>query len=318
MQMNPDRFVASIAERDIDLLILEELSVNDTFCEWFCTQVFGSGLFAERVGVWHSVVHAQHGESDLQFVFNDVEGVRTAVLIENKINAPPMPEQGARYHLRGEAGIANEDWEVYRTCVIAPEQYLRSALHDQIYEAEISYERVQGFFVRAGDDRSAYKARIIQEAIDQRRRGYQMVANEVMTQFVYAYADYANEQFPTCCVQPPGPRPAGNIWIDFLPPQLQPGMRLVHQTTAGTVKLMLSGQAESLDEVRDRFASSLPDNAKIEPAAKSAAIVLQVPRIDPMGRLFQDQLAEAHKAMEQVRMLVSMLGRAAGEDDGPG
>ena len=113
------KFIASIAERDIDLLVLEEFSVSIEFCEWFSTRIFGEPTYQSTIGVWHSVTDAKFGESDLIFLFENIEGARISILIENKIDAPPQITQGERYYFRGEKGIKEGYWEKFKTCVIA-------------------------------------------------------------------------------------------------------------------------------------------------------------------------------------------------------
>jgi len=60
---------------------------------------------------------------------------------------------------------------------VAPAQYLDSAKQAESYDRQVSYEEVMSFFVsrRARDARYLYKARLIQEAIEKNRRGYQAI-----------------------------------------------------------------------------------------------------------------------------------------------
>jgi hypothetical protein len=125
------KFIASIAERDIDLLVMEELSVSDEFREWFSCRVFGEPSFQAEIGTWHSVCDSQLGESDIIFLFQAMDGARTAILIENKIDAPPQPQQGERYYLRGKKGFTEGYWDKFKTCVIAPSKYLSSSKHSR-------------------------------------------------------------------------------------------------------------------------------------------------------------------------------------------
>ena len=85
-------FIASVAERDIDLVVLEELSVSDEFRDWFSSRVYGAPVYQAEIGAWHSVVSGALGESDVLFVFTSQLGQRIALLIENKISAPPQRE----------------------------------------------------------------------------------------------------------------------------------------------------------------------------------------------------------------------------------
>lgn len=191
------QFIASVAERDIDLLLLEELSVSERFRQWFSHRASVNAEYQSKGGVWHSVVDASLGESDLIFVYASTSGQRVAILIENKIDASPQPDQGRRYKHRGEKGITGGYWERFFTCVIAPERYLQSARHNQVYDVEISYENVVAYFSESGPDseRRAYKAMIMREAIEQNRRGYQPEYSPAMTKFVEDYYEIASKEF---------------------------------------------------------------------------------------------------------------------------
>ena len=83
------RYLASVAERDIDLLLMEEFSINDEFVAWFCARL---GLpDAKPRGAWHSVSDAD-GETDLLLLVV-VGGSRIGIMIENKISAPEQDKQ---------------------------------------------------------------------------------------------------------------------------------------------------------------------------------------------------------------------------------
>ena len=89
--------IAYISEREIDLLLLEELHVSAEFRSWFVSQVFGTSVqCAKFLAAWHSVDHSSLGESDLVLKFEDVSEKMTAILVEDKIDAPPQPDQAVR------------------------------------------------------------------------------------------------------------------------------------------------------------------------------------------------------------------------------
>jgi hypothetical protein len=104
------RYLLTVEERDIDLLLMEEFHVSSAFVSWFAVQVrVGDATFA---GAWHSVSDTD-GETDL--LLRVVSGgTRTAILIQNKVAAPEQSRQDERYHIRGarsrDAGLL----DVYR------------------------------------------------------------------------------------------------------------------------------------------------------------------------------------------------------------
>ena len=303
------KFIASIAERDIDFLIMEELTVSIEFREWFSSRVFGEPIYQSEIGAWHSVSDTQLGESDLVFLFEAVDGPRTAILIENKIDAPPQPKQGHRYTLRGEKGLKEGYWEKFKTCVIAPGKYLTSSKHSESYDIEVSYEEILAYFQSRSsrDERFAYKAKILLEGIEQNRRGYQPEYNLEMTRFVSDYFIFASRKFSHFGMQEAKPRPAGSTWIMFYPKSFPKEINLVHQLTAGLVKVFFTGSADSFDALKDKYISLLPDNASINITGKSVAISMQVPKLDPLTVSFSNQQEKVNQALQNLSSLEKLV-----------
>lgn len=260
------KFISSVAERDVDFILLEELGVSDDFGAWFAARVYETPVFKKRIGAWHSVSDAKLGESDLVFLLEATDGSRKSVLIENKIDAPPQPDQGQRYRERGEQGLQDDSWDEFRTCIIAPRRYLSSSKHSEIYDSEISYEEIMAHFVSRGiqDARFTYRASLIQEGIEQNRRGYQPKISEPMTMFVRDYVAYVRENFPDLGVEDAKPRPAGSTWIQFHPKGMPKSVQIPHQVTAGFVKILLSGKADQLDIYKDKYHDQPIPDLKIQ------------------------------------------------------
>lgn len=305
-------FVASITERDIDLLLLEELSVSDAFREWLTARLFGSRVYSSAAGAWHSVVAGEQREADLLFIFLDQSGQRIAVLLENKIDAPPQPEQAEGYLVRGKRGEEEGYWDSYITCILAPQKYLNAASKSDGYQQKVSYEELLAYFAsrRFLDVRFDYKARIVQEAIEQNRRGYQPVFSEEMTGFVQQYVAYANQFYPELHVQAAKPRPAGSTWITFSPKGLPLNAELCHQTTAGFVKVFFSGAAEQFAALEQRFMPLLSSDQAIALAGKSVSISQEVPRLEPLSQTFVEQQKKVDTALVALRQLLALISKA--------
>ena len=120
-------FVASIAERDIDLLFLEEISVSTSFQTWIANHLFEDAADLTFLGAWHSVSDAELGESDLLAIYLHKEGGKVAALIEDKINAPRTERQAARYKERGRKGVGSGSWASFVTCLLAPDRYVKNS-----------------------------------------------------------------------------------------------------------------------------------------------------------------------------------------------
>lgn len=271
-------------------------------------------MFQSELGAWHSVTDAQLGESDIVFLFEAIGGPRTAILIENKIDAPPQPKQGERYRLRGEKGLNEGYWEKFKTCVIAPSKYLGSTKHSESYDVEVSYEELLAYFQSRSprSHRYPYKARILLEGIEQNRRGYQPEYNEEITKFVSDYFSFCSEWYAQLGMQEAKPRPAGSTWIMFNPKSLPKEINLVHQLTAGFVKAFFNGKAELFENLKDKYSLKLPPEASIEVAGKSVAISIEVPKLDPLSVSFSDQKDKVVQALQQL----SILEKLVAENDG--
>jgi len=72
----PELFVESLGERDIDLVLLEELNASSDFRFWWLQQVHIPEPCAwEFMGVWHSVSHPTLGESDIVLLVRQLHTV---------------------------------------------------------------------------------------------------------------------------------------------------------------------------------------------------------------------------------------------------
>ena len=87
----------AVAERDIDLLLIEELHVDSSFRSWFYGLAWGTSDHDPTfLGAWHSLTHPEHGESDIVVLVEGAEGRKLAMLIEDKIDAITQPNQAGR------------------------------------------------------------------------------------------------------------------------------------------------------------------------------------------------------------------------------
>src|SRR5690606_21664424 len=50
-----DRAIARIYERDMDLVLVEELESSAEFCTWLVTRVYGRDCYVRSLGTRHSV-----------------------------------------------------------------------------------------------------------------------------------------------------------------------------------------------------------------------------------------------------------------------
>ena len=292
--MLPALRVESVNERDIDLLLVEELEVSEEFREWIASRVWEEPKYQTKIGAWHSVTDAKLGETDVLYLFGSTGDSRAAVLIEDKIDAPPQPEQATRYRERGSQGENEHMWDEHRTCLLAPRKYLlsaKTAAHH--YDSEIAYEEIMSFFLsrRTREERYSYKAEVLRQGILQNRRGYQPSEDPALTRFAREYFEYCSQHHAVLGPEEARPRPALSTWFLFRPEGMIKGYRLAHQTTAGFVKLFFAGAAPHIERIRTRFESLLNDRTEVIPAQKSVALSARVQAIkNPGERPFDEYL----------------------------
>jgi hypothetical protein len=85
-------------ERDVDILLAEEFSVNAAFADWFRSQTKYKTSIARVVDVFVSK-RDNLGESDLIVIYEIEGGNRVALLVEDKVRAPLQPGQAKRYRM---------------------------------------------------------------------------------------------------------------------------------------------------------------------------------------------------------------------------
>ena len=167
---------ALLAERDMDLLVLEEMLSSDPFKKWLVGKLYNGTRHLRRfIGAWHTPSLEPLGSVDILFVFEEMaEGRKCAILIENKIDQPKQNLQAQRYFEFGEKGIEDGYWDEYLTCLFSPQAYFSSLEPSDYFSSYLSYEEIEGWFSHAATEtrsatieRAAYKRTLIRQAIDQ-------------------------------------------------------------------------------------------------------------------------------------------------------
>jgi hypothetical protein len=307
----PEEIFANVNERDIDLLILEELSASAPFRSWWLRRTrFRNPDQHTFIGAWHSYT-TQTGQSDVLLVVENAVGKRYAVMIEDKIYAPPQPRQAERYAERGDAGIRDGLWERYRTCITAAKAYLDTTPEIDLYGVQISHEAIRSWF--AASPRSArarYKVALLTAAIEQSRRGYVKLEVAAVTEFWREYWRMAMEEFPDLKMKKPGAGGARSRWIFFGRPA--PRRRLIHKLDDGCVDLELRGMAGQLSRLRLRNRAILDGSVRLEPAQGSAVFRIQVPRINHQDEA-SAQVGEIREGLRAAYRLLMLSADVKGD-----
>jgi hypothetical protein len=298
------RYLASVAERDVDLLLMEEFHVSDTFVGWFCDQVGLKGVKA--AGAWHSLSDTD-GESDLLLRVL-VENKRIGVLIENKIAAPEQEEQDRRYHLRGIKSREQGKLDDYVTVMCAPSRYLSSLASTSAYQHRVSYEDIASWFFAQPGRREQWRGHVIQEAIEQGRRGYTMAVNEANTAFHVAYWEYLQKRHPHIQMRRPKNRGSKSNWIILKGHDFPKNVNMHHKFDQQVMEIGFAGRT-----VEEILAAKQDWPEDIVPVQKggTASLSIVVPAIDmkiaigEQTEAIEAVLVAAYRLMPYAKLLQS-------------
>lgn len=281
--------IESVLERDTDLLILEEWSVNSEFAHWLLKQLSITQKFSSFEG-WHSVTDSQYGESDLLLVAEN-PSMKIAVLLENKIDAIAQEKQSKRYFLRAEKLKQELDLTNTVVGIIAPEHYLQNNQEAQNYPIQISYESVAKWFSAQAGVRDLYRAAVLKSAIEKERSGYRPIKDEQVSRFWHDYWKYLQRAVPEAKMKEPDIVPSGSDWPELYFSWFPAKWKLIHKLSRGVLDLetkLSPAEAEILQK-------SFPEGEfSIVQTGKSFSIRLNVVPLDR-----HIPLASQHNALEQ-------------------
>lgn len=293
------RFLSSVAERDIDLLLMEEFHVSEGFVRWFAEQVGEEGAIPD--GAWHSLSDTD-GETDLLLRVR-CGHERIGILIENKVGAPEQNEQAERYHLRGIRSREAGRFDRYVTVMCAPSRYLSGMSSDSVYQFRVPYEVIAEWFAGASDKRSQWRHEIMREAIEQGRRGYTMAVNEANSRFHLDYWTHLTRNHPQLHMAKPGYKGSKSSWIIMKCNAFPKGVKLHHKIDQQTVEIGF--ERTLIDEILS-IQPTWPDEIRVMQKGKTASLVMDAPRID-MSLPFGEQV----EAMEEALRLAQRLAEYA-------
>lgn len=297
-----DIYLESVRERDVDLLLIEELHVEPKFQQFIVKNIAPQYEFSGFIGAWHSI-STYNGESDVIMIFNERRGKRIAILIENKINAIAQPRQNERYIERGKEGIENNLWDTFVTCLFAPQNYLNTAY--QNYQKQLSYEAVQQFFFEVKSIRADYKASVLEAAIQHQRRSKEREVNESSTQFAHKYIYHIKNQYPELSIKEDlQDRALEHDWFYFYPFS-DPTVYLVHQCANGNAGLTI--QDKRLVDKKQQIKAVLRrldiQNVNLKVGKKGISLLLNSPKINHIDGEFDKWLDDIDASVERLLLM---------------
>lgn len=159
--------VNKFVERDIDMLLAEELRVNSAFGEWIMSH-FGIANEVMYPAAFTNVSVVDDGsEADVLVKFRTAGGKFHLLLIENKIDAQLMPNQLERYIRRGEGEVRKGEVIGYSILFFTPPNYPYTSIPDGV--RHVSFESAATALRELSCDvRAEYRASLLEKAIPMR------------------------------------------------------------------------------------------------------------------------------------------------------
>ena len=260
-------------ERDIDLLLVEELHVTLAFVAWMAQRA-GLPDDISTATVLHSKRRTRNRrEIDIFVEAISQSGQTLALLIENKLDASEQPDQAESY--REELEALADRFATGATILVCPLAYRQQ--HSEFaakFDCVIPYEDLADWFRERADQgqdsvRMRFRASIIDQAITKARRGYTPVPNEVIGGFNARYVELLEALAPGIFPGPSMLREANpdesvSMIFDarrslaFLPDELRPS-RFAHEfgrgqdTRANYVAVVFPGWGRALPMIRERL-----------------------------------------------------------------
>ena len=187
-----DNFIPTLThatERDIDLLLVEELYASRNFVNWVIQHVD----ITKPVLEWE-VKHSKNRtrsrrEIDISLYIVHKDKTRSVILIENKLDAEEQPNQAESY--REELRILSSKFELTRMIIVCPQDYQDTHQNfTEKFDVCLTYQAIQDWFINAKKEaiaemalRYKFRAELLSQAIYKHRRGYTPVPDSVVGDF---------------------------------------------------------------------------------------------------------------------------------------
>jgi hypothetical protein len=200
------------SERDVDVLIVEELIASRSFVEAVLAVAFKQ-VDRSKISSWdvkHSTSRLMsRREIDIRLIAATMKGERICLLIENKLDESEQPGQAESYQAEAIELRTNQSFDLVATCLICPDSYAeKNSGFAQKFDFVLSYETLRSHFQgrlvndRALDEelvsRLAHRISLLDQAIEKQRRGYTQIVLPEKAGFNSKYVALLKSVAPLC------------------------------------------------------------------------------------------------------------------------
>lgn len=301
----------NVSERDMDLLFMEAFATDSDFACIFVDKTANAGRFVTIVSAERSKIDTGLGESDLTIIY-EVEDVRYALLIEDKIDAVAMPDQHGRYIKRGNLGVERKEYSAFDIFIVCPEKYRESNEEAAKYEHFVSYEECRDYFASRPDALNQLRFQQVSQALETMKAEYKVDLNEIAIDSFQKYAAYQREYYPQLKLLNRADSQRVNGWWPSYSVGFK-GAYIIHKTNFNCVDLTINSAAERIVEL-NVILKWIHQNGNrqitLEKTGKSAAFRIRTPEIRmsrPFSQWKMGDLKACFDAIQQLADLATMF-----------
>lgn len=289
--------VESIRERDVDLILLEELSTDNSFCEWFISEL-DFPILTSVNGAWRSISAFGLGETDILFSYNSNDQ-KIFVLIENKLDTSFQNEQLNRYIKRADEYLTKKECDNAFVILIAPKHYCENQNNFDNY---ITYETIANKLESVGTKRNLFKSNLLHIATEKLRRGYQPVNSIPVQNFWHSYYQYKEENYPSLIMKKPNVVPHNSDWPMLYDDKLK-NVIFYHKLAIGYVDATFKGFSA---KVEIKIKEIIPTWAKFQKHDKSFSIRVFTGNID-RTKEFNKQIENVENGLNNIVQIRNLI-----------
>lgn len=325
----PDEY-KRVVEDQIDALFEKHFKEKSDLAKFLLADAF-PGAVIESIDSVHLHVHRDHrkvsfdplayGETDVEIVATlapaSSSTQQVSLLMENKVDAGQMPQQGKRYQARAKYRKSIGDWSAHYCLLVAPRayvanQYPTGAHKDHGWDGVVSYEDVAAILNSSG---STQDANVFIEATTIANAWNKPIPAAV--KFWTEYSTFALVNYPTVPVSirsQKGSR-AGGVWPSFYDDALRDNktlpkrknVQIVHIDNSAHLALFL--KKVGYEDFINATAHLLEEGMAFGPKGKSwQSIRVPVPIVDP-SLPFNDQSKALHSVFHEAQHLYEFFIR---------
>ncbi|WP_455502350.1 hypothetical protein [Gemmiger sp.] len=314
----------NIQERDMDLLFLESIVTDTAFVKLLLEKIEKSDKLQDRIfklGKAHlsekpfsvlsvelSATDPELGESDITAVI-EISGMRLGLLLEDKIDAPAMPEQCERYFQRAQKAMANGNYDDFFVFIICPEKYYRTNSEAAKYPAYVTYEEYRDLLSKKADAISKIHYQQLDLAIRKAKASPNIIINEAAVDFFRKYKIYMLAHYNSLDLRN---KDGSNAWWPHYG-TLYKRAYIYHKVSDGLVDLTFPGSGcnlGSLQKAADWLKANGMPQVQAVKTSKAAALRIAVPvlnQTEPFENAKESDVKQCFDAIQTLSDFASML-----------